>query len=165
MTNNFVFEPNMDAKQIHIVREFNAPVEKVWKAHTDPDILIKWMAPKPMTPIIKMWDFRVGGMYLYTLIDGDNPPKHWTRMEFTEIEDGSAYSATGMFSDELGSVIPEGPRSYRVIKFIPLEGNRTAVDTMITFDDEAIFKWFTESGFKQGSIMTFENLDELLAAE
>jgi hypothetical protein len=32
MTNNFFFEPDLAAKKIHVVREFNAPVEKVWKA-------------------------------------------------------------------------------------------------------------------------------------
>ena len=39
MTNNFVFEKDLAAKKIHVVREFNAPVETVWKAWTDPDCL------------------------------------------------------------------------------------------------------------------------------
>lgn len=35
MTNNFVFETDLAAKKTHIAREFNAPIEKVWKAWTD----------------------------------------------------------------------------------------------------------------------------------
>jgi uncharacterized protein YndB with AHSA1/START domain len=47
MTNNFVFEKDLSAKKIHVIREFNAPIEKVWKAWTDPDLLEKWWGPKP----------------------------------------------------------------------------------------------------------------------
>ena len=47
MTNNFSFEADSTGKKIHIVREFNAPVEKIWKAWTDPEILDKWWGPKP----------------------------------------------------------------------------------------------------------------------
>ena len=39
MTNNFIFEKDPAARKIHVVREFNAPVETVWKAWTDPDML------------------------------------------------------------------------------------------------------------------------------
>ncbi len=44
MTNNFVFEKDLSAKKIHVVREFNAPVEKVWKAWTDSLPLLKMAA-------------------------------------------------------------------------------------------------------------------------
>ena len=62
MTNNFIFEPDLDAKTIHIVREFNAPVEKVWKAWTEPELIEKWIAPKPWTAQTKILDFTVGGV-------------------------------------------------------------------------------------------------------
>ena len=39
MTNNFILEKDIATKKIHVVREFNAPIEKVWKAWTDPDLL------------------------------------------------------------------------------------------------------------------------------
>ena len=35
----FLFEKDLAAKKIHVEREFNAPVEKVWKAWTDPGLL------------------------------------------------------------------------------------------------------------------------------
>ena len=164
MTNNFVFESDLDAKTIHIVREFNAPIEKVWKAFTDPDVLEKWIAPKPWTAETKIWDFTVGGISLYAMVSPEGQ-KHWVYAEFTAIENGSAISTTGMFCDGEGNPVTDGPKSSRDTKFSSIEGNRTKVDSVITFDDEATIKWFVEGGFKEGTTMTFIQLDELLASE
>jgi len=165
MTNNFVFEPDMAAKTIRISREFNAPVEKVWKAHTDPDLLVKWIAPKPWTAVIKIWSFTVGGICLYALLDTNGKSPWWTRIEFTAIENGSAFSATGMFSDENANAAPDGPKTYRVTKFSSIEGNRSKVDMVITFTSDATLKMFVEGGgFKDGTAAGFDQLDELLAS-
>jgi hypothetical protein len=85
--------------------------------------------------------------------------------EFTAIEIGSAFSTTGMFCDGDGNPVTNGPKSYRDTKFSSIEGNRAKVDSVITFEDEATIKMFVEGGFKEGTIMTLNQLDELLAAE
>ena len=164
MTNNFLFEPDLAAKKIHMVREFNAPVEKVWKAFTDPDLLVKWTAPKPWTAEIKTWDFTVGGISLYAMVSPEGQ-KHWVYAEFTAIENGSAISATGMFCDGEGNPNRDAPKSYRDTIFSSIDGNRTKVDTVITFEDASTIKWFVEGGFKEGTEATFAVLDELLASE
>jgi uncharacterized protein YndB with AHSA1/START domain len=164
MTNKFVFEPDLAAKKIHIVREFNAPIEKVWKAFTDPDVLEKWIAPKPWTVVTKIWDFTVGGISLYAMVSPEGQ-KHWVYAKFTAIENGSAISSTGMFCDGDGNPVLDGPKSYRDTKFSSIDGNRTKVDSVITFEEESTIKMFVEGGFKEGTTMTFNELDELLASE
>ena len=76
MTNTFVFEKDLAAKKIHVVREFNAPVEKVWKAWTDPDMLEKWWGPKPWVAKTKTMDFTAGGVWLYAM-EGPENQKPW----------------------------------------------------------------------------------------
>jgi uncharacterized protein YndB with AHSA1/START domain len=164
MTNNFVFETDLAAKKIRLSREFNAPIEKVWKAFTDPDLLDKWVAPKPWTAKTKTWDFKVGGISLYAMINTEGQ-KHWVYAKFTAIENGSAISTTGMFCDGEGNPVTDGPKSYRDTKFTSIDGNRTKVDTVIIFEEESTIKWFVEGGFKEGTEMTFAALDELLASE
>jgi len=164
MTNNFLFEPDLAAKKIHVVREFNAPVEKVWGAFTEPDLLVKWIAPKPWTAEFKTWDFTIGGIWLYAMV-GTEGQKHWVYAEFTAIETGSAFSTTGMFCDGEGNPVLDAPKSYRDTEFSSIDGNRTEVDTVITFEDESTIKWFVEGGFKEGTVATFTVLDELLASE
>lgn len=164
MTNYFVFEPDLAAKKIYIIREFNAPVEKVWRAWTDPGLLEKWIAPKPWKAETKIWDFTVGGIWLYAMV-GPEGQKHWVYAEFNAIENGSAFSTTGMFCDGEGNPVVSGPKSYRDTKFSSIDGNRTKVDSVITFEDEATIKMFVETGFKEGTTMSLNNLDELLASE
>jgi len=164
MTNNFVFEPDLAAKKIHIVREFNAPVEKVWRAWTEPELIEKWIAPKPWTAKTKIWDFSVGGIWLYAMV-GTEGQKRWVYAEFTAIENGSAFSSTGMFCDDEGNPVRTGPKSYRDTKFSSIRGNRTKLESVITFEEAATIKMFVETGFKEGTTASFGNLDELLASE
>jgi len=147
MTNNFVFETDLATKKIHVVREFNAPIEKVWKAFTDPDVLEKWIAPKPWTAKTKIWDFTVGGISLYAMVSPEGE-KHWVYAIFTAIENGSAISTTGMFCDAEGNPFTAGPKSYRDTTFSPIDGDRTKVDMVITFEEESTLKMFVEGGFK-----------------
>jgi uncharacterized protein YndB with AHSA1/START domain len=164
MTNNFVFEPGLAAKTIHIVREFNAPIEKVWRAWTEPDLIEKWIAPRPWTAETKIMDFTVGGTWLYAMVSPEGL-KHWSHAEFTAIENGGSISSTNMFSDEDGNSVDGAPKSYTVTKFLSSDGNKTKVDVMKTFTDEATVKMFAEMGFKEGTIMGYNQLDELLASE
>ncbi|HTE00076.1 MAG TPA: SRPBCC domain-containing protein [Mucilaginibacter sp.] len=164
MTNKFVFEPDLAAKKIYISREFNASIEKVWRAWTEPDLIEKWIAPKPWTAETKILDFTVGGVWLYAMV-GTEGHKHWVYAEFTAIEIGSAISTLGMFCDGDGNPVANGPKSYRDTKFLSIEGNRTKVDSVITFEEESTIQMFVEGGFKEGTTMTLNQLEELLASE
>ena len=112
MTNNFVFEPDLPAKKIYVSREFNTPIEKVWRAWTEADILDNWVAPKPWTAVTKTMDFTVGGIWLYAMV-GAEGQKHWVYAEFTAIESGTAFSSIGSFCDGDGYPVMEAPKSYR----------------------------------------------------
>ncbi|MEO6286642.1 MAG: SRPBCC domain-containing protein [Dyadobacter sp.] len=164
MTNNFVFESDLAARTIRIVREFNAPVEKVWKAFTDPDLLEKWFAPKPWKVETKRMDFTVGGVWLYAMVSPEGQ-KHWTQYEFTAIENCIAYSTTGMFADEDGNTGAGAPKTYRNVTFLSIGSDRSKVETVITFTDEATIQMFVEGGFKNGTAVTLNQLDELLVLE
>mgnify|MGYP001614693913 CR=1 FL=1 len=57
----------IDKDKIVIERVFDAPVEKVWQAWTDPKMVAKWWGPEGFTaPSIKI-DLRVGGKYTYAM--------------------------------------------------------------------------------------------------
>ena len=34
---------------VRIVREFDAPVDKVFRAHTDPELVVQWIGPRAAT--------------------------------------------------------------------------------------------------------------------
>src|ERR1700742_1770714 len=148
MTNNFVFEKDMGAKKIHVVREFNAPIEKVWKAWTDPDLLEKWWGPKPWAAITKSMDFTVGGAWLYAMV-GPEGQKHWSYVTFTAIENGNRFAADAAFSDENGNIVPGAPLAHWDNKFVALD-DKTKVVIDLSFDEEPDFKMLVEMGFEGG---------------
>jgi uncharacterized protein YndB with AHSA1/START domain len=161
MINNFVFEKDLGAKKIHVVREFNAPIEKVWKAWTEPELLEKWWGPKPWTAITKSMDFTVGGAWLYYMA-GPSDQKHWSHVRFTAIEHGTRFAADAVFSDENGTIPPGAAVGHWDNKFIAL-GDKTKVVVDLSFDDESTMKMMVEMGFEGGFTMGLNQLEELLA--
>jgi uncharacterized protein YndB with AHSA1/START domain len=109
-------------------------------------------------------EFTVGGIWLYAMV-GPDGPVGWSRAEFTEIENGSYFSSINMFSDEDGNTVAGAPRSVTETKFTSISGNKTKIDIVKTFTDEATVKMFVEMGFKEGTIAGYTQLDELLASE
>ena len=99
----------MVAKTINTTREFNAPLEKVWKAWTEPEQIKQWWGPKDFTaPVIKN-DFRVGGKALYAM---HGPPgtefdkDMWSTGTYKEIVPMQKIVVTDSFADESGNVVP-----------------------------------------------------------
>ena len=62
-------DPNLPT--IEIVREFDAPVEAVFRAHTDPELVKQWLGPRGMTMTIERHDAQTGGAYRYVHTGGD----------------------------------------------------------------------------------------------
>jgi uncharacterized protein YndB with AHSA1/START domain len=56
--NETVFSKDLEKGNLTVVRAFDAPLEKVWKAWTTGGILDQWWAPKPYKAETKTMDFR-----------------------------------------------------------------------------------------------------------
>ena len=54
-----------DLPVIRITREFDAPAEKVFRAHTDRDLFAQWIGPRSIATTITAWDATTGGRYAY----------------------------------------------------------------------------------------------------
>lgn len=55
---------------IDIVREFDAPVAALFRAHAEPDLVKQWLGPNGYEMDVEQWDFHSGGGYRYTHKDG-----------------------------------------------------------------------------------------------
>lgn len=58
-------EADDEVPMIHIYRDFDATVEQLIRAHTDPDIFVQWVGPRYTTTTIDYWDARSGGSWRY----------------------------------------------------------------------------------------------------
>ena len=55
-----------DLPVIRIVREFEAPPERVFRAFVDPDLFVQWCGPRSIDTTVDRWDARTGGEWRYT---------------------------------------------------------------------------------------------------
>jgi uncharacterized protein YndB with AHSA1/START domain len=162
MSNNlkFDFSVNKENKTITVIREFAAPVEKVWASWTKSELLDQWWAPKPYKAKTKSMDFRVGGFWLYAMVGPDNS-QQWCRADYKSIDNLKSYSLLDAFCDENGKVTEDFPGSLWTNKFNQ-HGQTTVVTIVIKYKDLADLERIIEMGFKEGFTAGLENLDALL---
>jgi len=148
-------------KKLNVVREFDALVEKVWKAWTEPELLDQWWAPKPWKAITQSMDFRKGGTWLYYM-EGPDGSRHYCRADYETIVPNRSFTGLDAFCDENGEINEDFPRMHWNCVFSK-SANGTKIEVEITFATEADMEKIIEMGFKEGFTAAHGNLDELLA--
>ena len=92
-------------ENLEITRIFDAPRELVWKAWTDPDIVMRWWGPKRFTSPKCKIDFRVGGQYLYCMRTPDGQ-EYWSGGEYSEIIVPEKIVTVLFYANQNGKVEP-----------------------------------------------------------
>jgi uncharacterized protein YndB with AHSA1/START domain len=153
-------EKDFAQKSITVARDFDAPVEAVWRAYTQPDLLDQWWGPAPWRAETKVMDFTAGGYWLYAMVSPENQ-KHWGRMNYLAIEPHRSILIEDAFCDEHGVVNPALPVSRGSIVFTPT-GQGTRVQFMMTYQEESQLQQIVDMGFEQGITTCFDQLDAVL---
>lgn len=154
---------DLKEKIIRVSREFNAPVELVWKAYTESKILDQWWGPSPWRAETKFHDFSVGGYWLYAMVGPDNE-RHWGRMNYLSVEKHKNFHLEDAFCDEKGNVNTDLPVSKGSNTFTPT-ANGTRVEFKMTYSTEDQIQQLIEMGFEQGITICMEQLNDLLINE
>ena len=160
---NFEFNVKKGEKTILVKRTFDAPLELVWAAWTEPELLDLWWAPKPWKTETKSHSFNKGGVWLYAMV-GPNGEKHWCLFDYDEIKNQKSFSGLDAFCDENGAILESKPRMYWKNTFLT-NGNQTDVEILIEFEKEEDIATIIEMGFKEGFTMGLQNLDDYIAAQ
>jgi len=156
----FDFTVNKENNIVNVKRTFNADLELVWEAWTNPEILDQWWAPKPYINKTKSMDFREGGMWLYCMISPQDEI-HWCKADYLKIEHQKSYSYTDNFCDENGTVRVPFPNSVWTNDFSENE-QTTIVNITIQYESLEALEKVIEVGFKKGFTMALQNLDQYL---
>jgi uncharacterized protein YndB with AHSA1/START domain len=156
---NLLFDFIVDkaTNTIHVTREFAADLDLVWDAFTKAEILDQWSAPKPWQARTKEMDFREGGRWLYAMVSPENV-KHWSLVEFIEIQIKSSFSTKNSFCDENGDPVND---AFSLVKNSFKAGaETTTVHIEKKFNKLSDLEMLVSMGFKQGLAMALGNLDE-----
>jgi uncharacterized protein YndB with AHSA1/START domain len=141
--------------QVIIEREFHAPRDLVFRAFTDPELIVQWLGPRDLTMTIDEYDVRDGGRWRYISTDAD----------------GNEYGFHGLFH---GTPSPDG--TVQTFEFEGMPGHvtldtmtlverdgRTLVRTVSSFQSIEDRDGMVASGMEHGVHDSHERLTELLS--
>ncbi len=144
-----------DVPLVRITREFDAPPEKVFRAHTDPELVARWNGPHGVEMRVDHYDCRTGGSYRYVhVLDG---VEYAFRGCFHEVRPTELIVQTFTFEG-----MPDGVALER-LAFEDLGGGRTRLTATSVVDSFEGRDAFLASGMEVGVNEGYEKLDELLA--
>ena len=152
----FPITPTGD-RQLVICRDFAAPKELVFAAHTQPALVRRWLlGPSGWTMPVCEIDLRVGGRYRYVWEKEDGSVRMGMGGAFREITPPDGFVATEKFDE---SWYPG--EALRTLALTEQSGITTLTQTMTYQAREAVLKSGMEHGLKAG----YDRLDDVLSAE
>jgi uncharacterized protein YndB with AHSA1/START domain len=139
---------------IDITREFDAPRDLVFRAYSDPELIVQWLGPRKYRMDLQSWEPRDGGTWRYTHTD----------------DQGNSFGFHGVFH---GDQTPDGMVqtfefdgwpghvSLESVTFEERDG-KTIIRNHSVYQSVADRDGMIESGMESGLNEGFERLDELL---
>jgi len=137
--------PKSSNKQdLVFTRLFDAPVERVWRAWTDPEQVMSWWGPNGFTCPLARMDFRVGGKSLVCMrapkqFGGQDMHSTWT---YTKIVPLREFEYLHHFADKDGNRVepaqqglpPDMPAEVRNLVTFQSAGDNQTEITVTEFD-------------------------------
>lgn len=144
-------------QELFITREFDAPRELVYKAHTDANLYAQWLGPHGYEIVLETFEPVSGGKYRYIHKD----------------KEGNAYAFHGTIhtmSEELMiqtfefEGMPEpGHVTLDTMRLEKLPNDRTKITIHSVFQSVSDRDGMVASGMESGVREGYERLDEILA--
>jgi uncharacterized protein YndB with AHSA1/START domain len=141
-------------REIVMTREFDAPRDLVFEAHTSCEHMSRWWGPRKYEVVSCEIDFRPGGKYriVHRGPDGD---EHAFRGEFREIVHPGRLVWTFEYEGFPGNI------SVQTLTLEQHDGMTTLTATIV-FDTVEERDGMLQSGMSEGAAETYDRLDEYL---
>jgi len=141
--------------QIVITREFAAPRDLLFRAYTDPELLVRWLGPCNMTMCVDCLENRDAGRWRFVHRDPD----------------GNEFGFHGVFHGEptpngvVRTFEFEGAPGYVSLKTLTFEERTgtTVVSTNVVYQSVEARDGQLQSGMESGYNKSMDRLDEVLA--
>lgn len=143
-------------REILISRVFDAPPERVFRAHVDPEALADWWGPREYANTIDRWEPRAGGAWRIVQKAPDGTV-HPFRGVFQEIVPSKRLTWTFEYEPQAGHVLTQ------TVTFAAERGGKTKLTVRALFANREDRDSMVASGMEWGMRQGYEQLDELLA--
>jgi len=143
----------MDNKTITIKRTFNASINLVWEAWTQPEHIAEWWSPKGIKTKVVEHDFKVGGKWKY-LMPMPNGQEFTAEGRYIEIVEFEKIISSANFKP-----MTEGIEIQSIFK---KNGNKTELTFNIVHPTEEYRIQQEKMGIMNGWGSVFDRLDTLI---
>ena len=143
-------------QELFVIREFDAPRELVFKAHTDPNLFVQWIGPRGLTTTLDVFEPVSGGKYRFIQKDSD----------------GNEYGFHGVFHEvsperviqtfEFEGLPESGHATLETMTLEALPNGRTRLTAQSVFQSVSDRDGMVQSGMETGATEGYERLDEIL---
>ena len=154
--NKIVVTAEPGKQEVFVTREFDAPRDLVFKAHTDPKLYAQWLGPRGYERVLETFEPHSGGRYRYIHKD----------------QNGNEFGFHGVFHEiskdlmiqtfEFEGLPEPGHVTLDTMRLEDLPGGRTRVTIQSLFQSVADRDGMVQSGMEVGMREGYERLDELL---
>jgi uncharacterized protein YndB with AHSA1/START domain len=153
------FTVDKEAKTVYITKDFDAELSLVWDAYTKAELLDQWWAPKPYASRTKVMDFTVGGKRFYAMVSPEGVER-WAVQKYTSITPKTNFKFFNAFADKDENLqLPGSDWDFNFNE----ENGKTKVSISIYNESlERMERIIADGGFRIGTEMQLENLEELL---
>lgn len=143
-------------QELFITREFDAPRDLVYRAHTDPDLYVRWLGPHGYEMTLETFEPVSGGRYRYIHKDsqGNEFAFHGVFHEISPERMIQTFEFEGL--PESGHVILD------TMRLDELPGNRTKVTIQSVYQSVEDRDGMIQAGMERGMNEGYERLDEIL---
>ncbi len=155
MTNSVVIDAVPGTSYADLTREFDAPVEAVFRAHADPELFIQWIGPDRLENTVTHWDFRSGGGYRFEQRDPSGEVYAFRGM-FHTVRENELIIQTFEFEGWPDEV------SLDVIRFEDLGDGRSRIVDHSVFPTIEVLESMLKTGMTDGMEQGYAKLDALL---
>jgi uncharacterized protein YndB with AHSA1/START domain len=148
--------------EVRVTRQFNAPRQLVWDAHTKPDLVQKWQLGPPgwEMPVCEM-DVRVGGRYRWAWKNQTDGKQFGFFGTFMEVNAPARLVHEEYYDPgEIGGAMPTGDPCVVSLELSEDAGVTTLVCTM-KFASKEARDGAVSTGMTDGMEMGYARLDEM----
>ena len=155
MTNALHLVAPVDTLAMEFTRDFDAPIDALFRAHADPELVKQWLGPARNEMSIERWDFRTGGGYRYLHLgpDGD---EYWFNGVFHVVRENALAIQTFEFEGAPDMV------NIEYAWFDDLGGDRSRLRGRSICPTVEACNALLSSGMEGGMTEGYERLESLL---
>jgi uncharacterized protein YndB with AHSA1/START domain len=147
-----------EAGTLVMEREFEAPLDLVWKAWTEPERIEQWWGPRDWQTKNTRMDVRPGGTWHYCMT-GPGGMESWGLATYREIVEQQRIVYEDAFSDASGKKNAEMPVMVITNEFRERDG-RTTVRSSTQFASPEALQSVLDMGVVMGASQTWDRLAE-----